>query len=212
MDTYKIGTTANSESTMHKLTKDAKNLTLDDFQLDPPLYGYFQEVVIPQLQAISIQEGITEIEKLRRLKQTLPTSYLQKRHWTANYEIIRNIYNQRHKHRLEEWFIIFVEWVKTLPYAKEFIIRDLRKECNGNYRKKPVAIKAFRFMIDDVAPDWFMDAVTANTIITHEDGTCDINTLEGVMHAAYGDFLIQGVQGEIYPCKPDIFEATYEPV
>lgn len=212
MDTYKIGTTANSESTMHKLTKDAKNLTIDDFQIDPPLYGYFTEVVIPQLQAISLQEDISEIDRLRRLKQTLPTSYIQKRHWTANYEVIRNIYNQRRNHRLEEWFTYFVEWVKTLPYAEEFILRNISKEIKGgNYKKRPVAINAFRFMLDDVAPDWFMDAVTANIIVTHEDGTCDIKTLEGAMHASCGDYIIQGVQGEIYPCKPDIFLATYDP-
>ena len=41
---------------------------------------------------------------------------------------------------------------------------------------------------------------------------CEINTLEGTMTGDYGDYIIQGVDGEIYPCKPDIFEKTYEPV
>lgn len=78
------------------------------------------------------------------------------------------------------------------------------------YRKKPVEIEAFRFQIDATAPDWFMDRVTNNTIIAHEDGTCDINTLEGTMKSNKGDYIILGVNSEVYPCKPNIFEKTYE--
>ncbi len=78
------------------------------------------------------------------------------------------------------------------------------------YRKKPVVIEAFRFRIQNI-PDWFMDEVSRNLIITHEDH-CLITTLEGVMTANKGDWIIRGIKGEIYPCKSDIFEATYEPV
>lgn len=86
------------------------------------------------------------------------------------------------------------------------------------YIKKPVVIEAFKIGIDYI-PDWFMDRVSNNTIILHgkssgfehyDDTNCDIQTLEGVMHANYGDYIIKGVKGEIYPCKPDIFEETYE--
>ena len=86
------------------------------------------------------------------------------------------------------------------------------------YIKKPVVIEAFRIGIDYI-PDWFMDRVSDNTIILHgksngfehyDDTNCDIQTLEGVMHANYGDYIIKGVKGEIYPCKSDIFEETYE--
>lgn len=80
------------------------------------------------------------------------------------------------------------------------------------YRKKPVVVEACRYMIDSYMPDWFMDKVTENTIITHADGTCDVKTLEGTMRADFGDYIICGVQGEVYPCKPDIFLATYEDV
>lgn len=80
----------------------------------------------------------------------------------------------------------------------------------AKYRKKPVIIDAFRFMIDDTMPDWFSEKVINNTIITYKDGTCSINTLEGVMTSSYGDYIIQGVKGEVYACKPDIFEQTYE--
>ena len=91
------------------------------------------------------------------------------------------------------------------------------------YRKKPIVIEAFRMGIDP-RPDWFQSEVTKNRIITHltndeiDDGNpwnhkkacCTIKTLEGDMIGNYGDYIIQGVRGEIYPCKPDIFEATYE--
>ena len=86
------------------------------------------------------------------------------------------------------------------------------------YRKKPVVIEAFQ--LNDrglIGEDWFWDAVSDNKIITHSFGKhepekawCEIRTLEGTMIADQGDFIIKGVQGELYPCKPDIFEATYE--
>ncbi len=96
----------------------------------------------------------------------------------------------------------------------------------GKFRKKPVVIKAFRMGIDS-SPDWFQDKVTANEIITRPakgwefndsrpfDETpteCEIQTLEGKMVGNYGDYIIRGIKGEVYPCKPDIFEATYDPV
>ena len=86
------------------------------------------------------------------------------------------------------------------------------------YRKKPVVVEAFKLGADPM-PDWFADAITENRIILHgsssgfhhvRDTNADINTLEGWVHADYGDFIIRGVAGEIYPCKPDIFWATYE--
>lgn len=90
------------------------------------------------------------------------------------------------------------------------------------YRKKPVVIEAFRMGLDP-RPDWFQDRVSQGTITTYGvcdrpspfefiETYCDIETLEGTMRGNYGDYIIKGVQGEIYPCKPDIFEATYEPV
>ena len=88
------------------------------------------------------------------------------------------------------------------------------------YIKKPVEIEAFRLGVDCI-PDWFMDKVTNGSITLHgsssgfyhvKDTNADIETLEGVMHANYGDYIIKGVKGECYPCKPDIFAMTYEPV
>jgi len=90
----------------------------------------------------------------------------------------------------------------------------------SQYRKKPVVIEAFRLGIDYM-PDWFMNAVTAHEVILrgsssgfyHMDDTkADIHTLEGWHHANYGDYIIRGVKGELYPCKPDIFDMAYDMV
>ena len=88
----------------------------------------------------------------------------------------------------------------------------------GKYRKKPVVIDAFKFYVDNM-PDWFMDKVSSNEVIlmncnynryTIDEAFCKIETLEGTMFGYGGEYIIKGVQGEIYPCKPDIFKATYE--
>lgn len=87
------------------------------------------------------------------------------------------------------------------------------------YIKKPVIVEAFQLNERGlVGEDWFWDAVSRNDIITHDFGKwshhgpawCEIKTLEGVMVAKTGDYIIRGVKGEIYPCKADIFEETYE--
>lgn len=83
------------------------------------------------------------------------------------------------------------------------------------YRKKPVVIEVFRLIKGEIIPQWFIEEWHAGNIslIGNEDGmSADINTLEGIMHASPGDYIIKGVHGELYPCKPDIFEATYEKV
>ena len=85
------------------------------------------------------------------------------------------------------------------------------------FRKKPVVIEAFGLNERGlVAEDWFWDAVTRNDIITHCFGKhepcpawCEIKTPEGTMIANAGDYIIQDVHGEIYPCKADIFQKTY---
>ena len=87
----------------------------------------------------------------------------------------------------------------------------------AKFRKKPVVIEAFRLNERGlIAEDWFWDAVTRNDIITHcfgkhepDPAWCEIKTLEGTMIANTGDYIIQGVHGEIYPCKADIFQKTY---
>jgi hypothetical protein len=83
------------------------------------------------------------------------------------------------------------------------------------YRKKPVVIEAVQWTGKNLANVCSL-AMTANREIevvdTDKGLSIEIPTLEGVMTASPGDWIIKGVQGELYPCKPDIFEATYEPV
>lgn len=74
------------------------------------------------------------------------------------------------------------------------------------YQKKPVIIDAFRFGYDDI-PQWFVEKIEVDESIVLEE--VKIETLEGTMVANYGDWIIKGVKGEIYPCKDDIFQETY---
>lgn len=88
------------------------------------------------------------------------------------------------------------------------------------YRKRPVVIEAVQFdgslQSADRISAWVMTEtntpITINTARTLEHFELGIPTLEGVMKAVAGDFVIRGVAGEFYPCKPDIFAATYEEV
>ncbi len=77
------------------------------------------------------------------------------------------------------------------------------------YRKKPVVIEAK--LLDSNDYDGACEIVGWCNGIAHEEG-CEINTLEGIMLARFGDYIIKGVEGEFYPCKPGIFEKTYEKV
>lgn len=77
------------------------------------------------------------------------------------------------------------------------------------FRKKPVVIEAWRNDPMSPPPEWVLEAVGLRN---PSDGSLAIKTLEGVMIAKQGDWVIKGVAGEVYPCKPDIFVATYEPV
>jgi hypothetical protein len=86
----------------------------------------------------------------------------------------------------------------------------------AKFRKKPVVIEAFELQNPCAIPRWFQDAIqlggyNVGGVVMDKDGTASIVTLEGTMRADLGDWIIRGVKGEIYPCKPDIFAATYDP-
>ncbi|MGW7734634.1 hypothetical protein [Bacillus velezensis] len=91
------------------------------------------------------------------------------------------------------------------------------------YKKRPIEVEAFEYGTD--WPDWFHDKVKSSDVVTYagiipssdpfersEGLWCEIKTLEGIMTAKEGDWIIKGINGEIYPCKPDIFKKTYEKV
>ena len=79
------------------------------------------------------------------------------------------------------------------------------------YRKKPVVIEAIQFNGTDESCDWLLPELKSGSIC-RSFNKLHIKTLEGVMVANVGDYIIKGVNGEFYPCKPDIFEKTYEKV
>lgn len=82
------------------------------------------------------------------------------------------------------------------------------------YRKKPVVIEAVQFVDDSAATIIALQEFMQRDLrVSYEDPgapVIKIETLEGVMDASVGDFIIKGVSGEFYPCKPDIFEKSYE--
>lgn len=123
-DTYKVGTVANSCSTMHKI--HSKELTREDFSFDKlneeslkhmdNLLAYFEDVRQKYL-------ATKDKELWYNLIQLLPTSFNQMRTVTMNYENLRNMYFARKTHKLDEWHV-YCDWIKSLPYAKELIIGE----------------------------------------------------------------------------------------
>lgn len=82
------------------------------------------------------------------------------------------------------------------------------------YRKKPVVVEAFLYdgrNPKEDYPKWFWDEVYSEEISMH-DNYCLIETLEGTHRAERGDWIIRGVKGELYPCKNDVFNMSYEEV
>lgn len=137
-DTYKVGTVANSCSTMHKI--HAKEFTLDDFSHEHLFNGvdkieedcgeeqYYEnptfclEYVISALNFYREKYIETKDKKYWwQMIQLLPSSYNQKRTVQLNYQVIKAMYHARKNHKLDEWSIGFINWVKTLPYSKELI-------------------------------------------------------------------------------------------
>ena len=138
-DTYKVGTTANSTSTMHKLAStpitreffemddyDAENLVIGDEYINDILYDYtcgeFIDTIIQHLENLRVKYNETkDMRYWKELIRWLPNGWLQTRTVTMNYENLRSMYHQREHHKLTEWHS-FRDWVKTLPYATDFII------------------------------------------------------------------------------------------
>lgn len=91
------------------------------------------------------------------------------------------------------------------------------------YRKKPIVVEAFRYDGDLIdingnyyVPDWAIEAFEKDVLFydEHNDHPFElfIKTLEGINHVSVGDYIVKGTQGELYPCKPDIFEQVYEEI
>ena len=139
-DTYKVGTVANSCSTMHKI--QAKEFTLEDFSCEHlgvtvPAELNDGEEVFQNLWVESLKRTIEDLNIARdfynreqnadlkkkywwQMIQLLPTSYNQKRTVMLNYEVLHNIYFSRKDHKLNEWHT-FCDWIEELPYSEIII-------------------------------------------------------------------------------------------
>ena len=125
-DTYAVGVTKNSTSTMHKLASTP--ITLDCFETDDSTdFADIDERLNPDTVIAyceTLRQKYLETKDKRYWKELvrwLPNGWLQTRTVTMNYENLRSIVHQRMGHKLSEWHS-FLEWVETLPYAKELII------------------------------------------------------------------------------------------
>ena len=121
-DTYKVGTAANSTSTMHKLTSEP--ITPDKFEWDIDFADYKNQImdICENLR----QKYLETKDKSywRALVQVLPEAWLQTRTVTMSYANLRTMYFQRRNHKLTEWSEDFCNWVETLPYSKELIMLE----------------------------------------------------------------------------------------
>lgn len=114
-DTYKLGVTQNSESTMHTLMRDGVSLedfTYEDSAVRPMLEELIRWLNIQRYRKVLTDEDKEQME--RNVIQMLPSNFMQKRTVCMNYETLRNIYHQRKDHKLTEWHE-FCDMIETLP-------------------------------------------------------------------------------------------------
>ena len=133
-DTYKVGTVANSCSTMHKI--HAKEFTLEDFSTEhlyPEVREAFENTIIKYLNEARktynfLSDTPSKKDAWWQMIQLLPSSYNQKRTVMLNYEVLANIYKSRRNHKLDEWHT-FCDWIESLPYSE--LITGNEKEVLG---------------------------------------------------------------------------------
>ena len=131
-DTYKVGTVANSCSTMHKI--HAKEFTLEDFSTEhlyPEVREAFENTIIKYLNEARktynfLSDTPSKKDAWWQMIQLLPSSYNQKRTVMLNYEVLANIYKSRKNHKLDEWHK-FCDWIESLEYS-ELITGQLIEE------------------------------------------------------------------------------------
>ena len=132
-DTYRIGVTENSTSTMHKLASTP--ITLDCFELGD--YSPELDMIDDVPLGLRVDSFLDDLEQMRQkylmtndkrywkeLVRWLPNGWLQTRTVTMNYENLLSMYHQRRNHKLTEWSIDFINFIKSLPYASDFLIPD----------------------------------------------------------------------------------------
>lgn len=134
-DTYKVGTVANSCSTMHKI--QAKEFTLEDFScehLNDKSKAVLEDIILRLNDCRNYYlKGVGNVIKPKekdmwwQMIQLLPSSYNQTRNVMLNYEVLANMYHSRKAHKLDEWRD-FCSWIKTLPYAELIVGEDIENK------------------------------------------------------------------------------------
>lgn len=144
-DTYKVGTVANSCSTMHKIAD--KEFTIEDFShehlIDEPIYIHEgldnneKRIIATGLLYDTIfclnvfRKKFLETKDKKywwQMIQLLPSSYNQRRTVMLNYEVLANIYKSRKNHKLDEWSVGFIDWIKSLPYSELITDVDMTEQ------------------------------------------------------------------------------------
>lgn len=134
-DTYKVGTVANSCSTMHKIQE--KEFTLDDFSHEHIVCLTTLDYIIQELncwrsryiqydedETVGINLGMSKKDIWWQMIQLLPSSYNQTRNVMMNYEVLANMYHSRKNHKLDEWRE-FCKWIENLPYSELIIDEEV---------------------------------------------------------------------------------------
>ncbi len=187
-DTYKVGTVANSCSTMHKIAE--KEFTLEDFSCEH-LMDFEEKGKLRFSPLGTLQNTIDELNDCRdlylktkdkaywwQLIQLLPSSYNQTRNVMLNYEVLANVYRQRKGHKLDEWRE-FCKWIESLPYS-EFII-GLSIESDQAFEEKRFS-QPFPWNKDDVYCDnceHFHDCL-------NKGGLADVTTSDDIVKNGFG--------------------------
>lgn len=133
-DTYKVGTSANSTSTMHKLFDKKTEIKLNMFEVHNDFEKRIINNLIKELNILRDNYFVAENQEEKNIiltmaKRILPEGYLNLRTVNLNYSVLRNIVQQRKNHRLKyEWQDCFCKWMTTLPYAKELIFYGMEDE------------------------------------------------------------------------------------
>ena len=123
-DTYKVGTVANSCSTMHKIQE--KEFTLEDFSCEHLYYDEYE--LLKEIIRVLNEDRKLYLESKEKndwwqMIQLLPSSYNQTRNVMMNYEVLANIYKSRKNHKLDEWRE-FCKWIESLPYSELIVEKE----------------------------------------------------------------------------------------
>ena len=177
-DTYKIGTVANSCSTMHKIAE--KEFTLEDFSTEQLTCDAFSlEAIIKDLNIFrekyidydllpqKIKDTFSRKDYWWNMIQLLPTSYNQTRNVMLNYEVLANIYRQRKNHKLDEWRE-FCKWIESLPYSE--LIIGFKEYGTVEYAERhPEWLMTIADMAADSRREISADKITAGTKTPEEE-------------------------------------------